>query len=111
MYAAIDAEMNIVATDNESPHSAAVLRLPFAGIPKVATFGDHTQMLLIGMTSIYDPHPRKPVSADASSQIFIVNLRFPSLDNYVEVARCTTVFTENVLRQQCCVFETFTAHA
>ena len=103
-YDVIDAEMNTVAIDDESPHLAAVLRLPFVGIQKVATFVDHAQLPSIGMKSIYDPTPGKPGSADAHGQISIANFRFPPLDNGVEVARCTTVFMEKVLRQNNGVF-------
>ena len=58
-YDVVDVEINAVATDVKSPYSAAVLHLPFAIIRKVATFGDHAQLPLIGMNSIYDPRLKR----------------------------------------------------
>ena len=57
----VDEEMNVIACDFESPHPQAVLQMPWAGLPKLAFFGDHAQLPNIGQKRFMQRLPETQV--------------------------------------------------
>jgi hypothetical protein len=69
------------------------------GIPKVASFGDHAQLLPIGQQTVFDSKPPKPGSGGAHGQIAFTKFIHPDLVDGSVTTRSTSVFMDKVLRQ------------
>ena len=69
------------------------------GIPKVASFGDHAQLLPIVQQTVFDSKPPKPGSGGAHSQIVFRKFTCPHLEDGSVTTRPTSVYMDKVLRQ------------
>ena len=95
----LDDNMNVVQFDATHTLMPEIAGRRWGGIFKIASYGDHAQLLPIQIYPIFSPKPARPGTADAVGSISFSNFLHPPDGDQGPTARTTCVYMDKILRQ------------
>ena len=95
----LDANMNVVRFDANDVLIPELAERRWGGIFKIASYGDHAQLLPIQINPVFSTRPAKPGSGDAVGSVSFSNFINPPDGDEGPTARSTCVYMDKILRQ------------
>ena len=95
----IDDNMNVIQFDANDVVIPELAGRRWGGIFKIASYGDHAQLLPIKIKAVFDPRPAPPGSAEAVGSVAFTNFINPPEEEDGSTVRATCVYMDKILRQ------------
>ena len=93
----LHARPNVAGRLHTRPDAAS--RGRWGGIFKLASYGDHVQLLPNHIRAVFDPRPAKPGLAEAVGSVAFANFINPLEEEDGPTVRTTCVYMDKILRQ------------
>ena len=95
----LDENMNVVQFDANDVVLPELAVRRWGGIFKIASYGDHVQLLPINIRAVFNPRPEKPGSAETVGSVAFTNFVNLLEEEDGPTVRTTCVYMDKILRQ------------